>query len=435
MNEAQRVTKREIRQSHYAQPALVEDLLIALEVGSKTNAEGFLSIDSILNLIQFAKKKKWLCPWGPELVDETHRLMHTMPPVCIQRKDRREWMRNISAAKIHDLLSDEKQQWDRITLRSYYDDSLDFLHLHPCEELRLLGGFDVIEREDFEAIVKCTSLRLIDLDYGDFNPEDLRLLESLPNLEKIVSRGGHAMCVFDFLEHFQHLTMLQLSTADSRLNDDMCSPVYPFVAGEVSDALSYISARNDTIRHLHLSTIVGPIAFTALGLLKNVESIFLEDVKGLMGDDFDIYFLFMSPNMQQSVRHLYFHCTRFDKKSLSHLAKFRNLQSIYFDALGLSTKHVCRIIRASADTLRSVTIAGCSKVGDALLEAIAGCKRLRNIDILETGVTVEAIEKYKEAKRPFWQVLTYKARRYAPRDTDSSISSSDAEGSSGDGNE
>ena len=432
MHECQCMIKREIRHSHYAQPELVENLLLASEVAE---TERSLSMESILSLIQFAKKKKWLCPWGPELVDETHRLMNTMPPAYIQRKDRRAWTRNISASKIHDLLSDEKQQWDRITLRSYYDDSLDCLHLHPCEELRMIGGFEVIEREDFEAIAKCTSLRLIDLDFYDFNPEDLRLLESLPNLEKIVFHSPHAMYVFDFLEHFQHLTTLHLNTACSRLNDDMCSPVYPFVAGEISDALSYISARNDTIRHLHLSITVGPIAFASLGLLKNVESIFLEDVPALTGDDFDIYILFMSPNIQQSVRHLYFHCTRFDKKSLSHLAKFRNLQSIYFDALGLSTKHVRRIISASADTLRSVTIAGCSKVGDALLEAIAGCNRLRNIDILETGVTVEAIEKYKEAKRPFWQVLTYKARRYAPRDTDSSSSSSDTEVDIGDGNE
>ena len=437
LNEAERVTKREIRHSHYAQPELVENLLLALEVGSLAISHSSLSIDPVLNLIQFAKKKKWLCAWGPELIDETHRLSNTVLPICIEHKktdlyrqyDREEEF-EISGDEVVDYLSDEKQQWDRIILREIDDEIFELLHLHPCEELHLDFELGELEREDFAQIAKCKDLRLLDLYCNRYDPEDIRLLEPLPHLEKIIyGLSDEAFTCLDALQRFPHLTMLQMNASNEADPED---PEYPFEDFCLTDALSYIRERAETTRHLHISITVGPIAFATIGQFKHVESIFIADICALSYTGFDLYLLFMSPSIQQSVRHLHFNCIKFDKEALSYLAKFKNLRTIDFRGLGVSTRHVCRIIHTNADHLRTLIVSDCSKVRHGLLEAIASCKSLRDIDISGTGVTKEAIEKYKEAKRPFWQVISYRPPRHPPKaDACSSESSDeDAEGRS-----
>ena len=379
-------------------------------------------MESILSLIQFAKKKKWLCPWGAELVDETHRLSNMLPPVGFGPNEghpRSQWSLtatginggDLSAEDILDLLSDERQQWDRIIFHEFDPQFLEHLHLHPCEELLFSLEFTLRhERSDFENIAKCKTLRLIDLHFNEYDLEDMRLLERLPNLEKLVSNlGAHAMTCFNALKHFPHLAMLQMNASN---HTNINYPSFPFQPVELTDALSYISDRKDTIHHLYITITVGSVVLATLGSLKNVESIFVEDMSAISYTGFDLYLLFMSPNLQKSVRHLQFNCTKFDKNALSHLAKFTNLRSIDFRGLGISTRHMCRIIEANADNLQSLSLFGCCRIKDALLDSISRCKSLRSIDILETGVTAEAIEKYKEAKRPFWQVLTYSASEY-----------------------
>ena len=137
-----RITKHELLQSSYSQPDLIENLLLAADSGSISNTTTSPSMDLILNMAQFEKKKNWLFPWGPELIDETYRPCNTDYPTYLMRKELEyhrqlsEVYRSLSADEIRLLLSDPSQHWDRILLEDFDPAFFDVLHLHPCEELR-----------------------------------------------------------------------------------------------------------------------------------------------------------------------------------------------------------------------------------------------------------------------------------------------------------
>ena len=81
-----RITKRELLQVHRAQPILSKNLLLATEIGSYTDTATAPSMECILQILQFSKKMKWLCFWGPETVDETLRPPSASLPMCIFKK-------------------------------------------------------------------------------------------------------------------------------------------------------------------------------------------------------------------------------------------------------------------------------------------------------------------------------------------------------------
>ena len=84
-----RISQKEFCDSHQANPALVESLLLAANLGTENlyqSTQRILTIEGILSLTIFSKKKKWLCSWGPELIDETHRLSNFSVPIIIEQK-------------------------------------------------------------------------------------------------------------------------------------------------------------------------------------------------------------------------------------------------------------------------------------------------------------------------------------------------------------
>ena len=79
---------------------------------------------------------KWLCEWGPEIVDESLRPPSADLPLCIQRKSSelffdKSAMR--SRNEILELLRDPTQHWDRIIMPMYDPEFFELLHLHPCQ--------------------------------------------------------------------------------------------------------------------------------------------------------------------------------------------------------------------------------------------------------------------------------------------------------------
>ena len=409
---ALRIIKQNLLQSHYTQPELVESLLLASAVRSNTDTPSLLSIEGILSLTEFAKKKKWLCAYGADLIDETHRISNMVAPLCIEEKRSEICCQSgytwdsISDAQVLALLRDEKQQWDRINLPMYDPEFFEYLHLHPCEELRFDFGLEELSHEDFLHIAKCKDLRLIDMCVNDVDVEDVKALKQLPKLSKIVfDRNRDLLKCFQDLEEFPHLDLLQINGSH---DCDLESPAFPFEDKDLHGALSYLSSKKHTTRHLHITTTLGPIVFAALGQFTQVESIYVQNIESLSYTGFDLYVLFMSPSIQKSVRHLHLHNTKFDEEALLHLAKFQNLVSIDFGGLEATTEEVVAIINTSAEKLQSLTLRFCRKVGDGVLEAIAGCNKLRNAVVWETAVSAKAIEKYRKTKRPNWGALEYK---------------------------
>ena len=404
-------TKQDLLQRHHAQPDLVESNLLVSELGKQSSAPSFDSMKGILNLTQFCSKKKWLCPYGPELVDETHRLTNYVAPLCIDEKRFELFFQpnnmgeSLSDADIIEFLKDEKQQWDRIILPTYNPEFFEYLYLHPCEELRLSYSREGLSREDILNISKCTSLRVIDIHTHDVDPDDVRMLQKLPHLEKLMYASGDAWACFDVLNEVPHLNFLQIEGSSDCALD---SPAFPFENESLVEALAFINLRKEATRHLRISITRGPIVFATLGQFEHVESIFIEDINALFYNGFDLYILFMSPHIQKSVRHLHFNTIQLDERALSHIAKFKNLRSIDFGGLEITTEQMVAIIHASADHLQSLTIKGCENVGDGLLGAISSCKRLRKAYIAQTAVSCEVVEAYIKAKQPNWGTLEYK---------------------------
>ena len=358
-----------------------------------------------------ATEKNWLCPYGPERIDEALRFSNIAVPERIEFKmteladaSNLTWA-PISLAAVLALMRGKKQQWDRITLPSYDPVFFELLRLHPCEELRLEFEDVVLTRADVLNIGKCTALRLFDMGSNSVSAEDLRFLQNLPKLEKLMyDRRASAFSCIEALQKFQMLTMLPVNASGlCSLN----SPGYPFADNEMTKALSSVLARKDTIRELHLSITVGPTVFDVLGQLTQLESIFVEGSMKYQTES-DLNLLFMSPNVQMSVR--YMHLSHMDVHAsvLPHLPKFKNLRSIDVRCVNISITALLALLRASADHLEALTISHCRAVGDALLDGIACCKKLQLVEIYETAVTAEAVEKYRKAKQPFWQNLVHK---------------------------
>ena len=407
-----RIRERELRLFHHAQPVLVESLLLAAQRNPPTLLEYSLSAGNILSLTQFDKKRKWLCEWGPARIDETHRQSCLTAPLCtrmyiyayfdelIMQPDSEPL--DISGEEILELLKDPGQRFDRIMLTVYDGEIFQFLHLHPCEELRLMFTGKTLSRADVENIAKCTSLRVFEMGRNTISSEDMSILTKLPNLQEFVYNGmKEAYPVFKALMQLPQCTTIQINSWGRR-NDNI--PTYPFQECELAEILAYITERKDTTRNLCLTDNIGPIVSAALGQCTGIESIMIsgyeppEDYSNL---------LLISPLLHKTVQHF---CMKENAAVLHYLPAFTNLRSIEIHYTEGSADDIVPVLLANADHLLSLTLWDCHHVGDALLEGIAKCKRLLNVFIGDSGVTAEAIRKYRAAKRPNWQVLLYEER-------------------------
>ena len=184
-------------------------------------------------------------------------------------------------------------------------------------------------------------------------------------------------------------------------------PSFPFEENEIAEALSCISDNNNAIRELCIGITLGPVLLLVLGQLTKVESIFVENSE-IEYTGFDLQFLFMSPSLHKSVRHMHLSHSHFGAMVLSHLPKFTKLQTIDLRGMDISTDTLLALLRANADHLEALTVSHCRAVDDTLLEGVARCKCLKVAEILDTAVTAGAVERYKKAKRPNWQILVHR---------------------------
>ena len=270
LHEDSHTIKRNLIRSHRAQlfeisntRYLVEDLLLAAEVSSRTRKVSAPSIECILGIIQFHQKMKWLCDWGLEYIDETLRPPSASLPKYIEQKitDRRvsgaEWATH---EEVLDILNSPSQNLDRIILTDYDPEYISLLPLHSFEELYL--EFQEIELtiEDMENIARCTSLRLFNMGYNRTSIEGMQALRKLPKLRQVkYDESAEPFQCIQALMQLPKLNLLQINVfdGDENYNPATC----PFGYDEIDEALAYIRDRKDTARQLRMSVATGPVIF------------------------------------------------------------------------------------------------------------------------------------------------------------------------------
>ena len=351
---------------------------------------------------------KWLCEWGPEIVDESLRPPSACLPACIQAKSV-DLLNNKSAMRSHEeirsLLRDSTQQWDRIILPMYDPEFFKSLNLHPCQELYLIFGDQELSHHDIRNLAKCANLRIFDLGVCHVSTEGMQVLRHLPNLRKLMFGMLDAFPTIELYMNMPQLPMFELThTSEYFYVSEEAS--FPFRQTELPVALSVVRDRRHTLRQIRLYLSTGTPMLSALGSCTQVESVCISDIYGLEENDLSV--LFEKPELQKTLRHVSWHIAGIDAAAALNLKKCTNLLWIEFNSLLVSTEQLIPVILANADHLLCLTVMKCPCVGDEILEAIAACKRLKAVHLHEMGVSIEAVQRFRSAKRPNWDKLIFK---------------------------
>ena len=401
-----RITKRELLRRHRALPVLVESLLIAREADSSlTKTKEILSMGFILDLCRFSQKMKWLCNWGPEIIDEINRAPSTEPGEFIEQKSRdiaiqERWNEeSLPNDQVLALLQDTTQNWDRIILEAYDPRYFPYLHLHPCEEIRLDFEKEKLSQEDIQNIAKCQNLRVLDLGINKFPFRSVQALRHLPDFNILnIDQFSHPMATIRTLKRFPRLTTLAIHDAED------------FSPEELPQILSFINDRRASARELFiLFTRGGSDVYRAFAKCTQVRSIYLDEMDTM--EDNNVHVLFSSPLIQQSVRHVRMGVNA-GPRAFCLLAKFSNIRWLDICNTEITSAEVSAIVRANVHHLCTLVIFRCYSVDDAILEAIARCRSLHFVGLEETSVSPRAVEAYKASQRSNWQAIAYKERTY-----------------------
>ena len=338
---------------------------------------------------------KWLCYWGPEVVDEANRAPNMQIPHSIQTKERgveRITPETLSCDGILELLQDPRQNWDRIVLRMYSPEFFTYLHLHPCEELRLETADLNLTSDDIRNITQCRCLKFLSTGRTPVPFQTIQALERLPGLQIRSQLLPESEKPY-MQNRIRHPRDTTLQLFDSSNDTDR----------QLLRVISYIESHKNVARHLRLFGWLGPAHFVTLAQCTAVKSIVLHiDAES---DDQDQ--LFESKTIQKTVQYIRIMIS-VCQEVLNELPKCTNLRWLEFYSVDIDAEPICAIISANAQHMCTVVIFRCYGVGDALLEAIARCTSLASVDLEETGVTPEAVALYKAQKRPNWQALRYK---------------------------
>ena len=348
---------------------------------------------------------KWFCPWGPEIIDESLRPPITCFPEYIQRKYTTQILSREESPdhdKTLELLGHPSQHWDRVILQVYEPEYLEFLHLHPSEELWLEFEEIYLELEDMENIAKCSNLRVLSMGLNSTSREGMRALHRLPNLRQLrYDETSDPLPAIKALMEQPHLNMMEIYQQYDACNIN----TYPFRPRELQKALAYIRDQQHTARHLRLSIARGAVILSALSLCTNLNSICIHE--DILEPENDLHLFLQGPALHKTVRYMRIWSSGIDSEAASDLAKFRNLLWLDLRCSINSVGKIVPVIMANANHLQSLRVRFFNNIGEAILDAISQCKSLQYVHLHDTGETREAVDTYREAKRPNWEALHY----------------------------
>ena len=399
-----RITGIELLRSHRAQPSLVEGLLLAREVNLKfAKPSSTPSMDLILELTKFEQKTKWLFPWGAELVNPAHR----PPPDAVIPPDVRfcgnarvfaDESEFLEKDSITALLSDSKQQWDAVFMRSYEPSHFALLHLHPCEEVVLGFRSTYISPTDMENIAKCTNLRNLKLGDNFIDFRSVKAIQSLPCLQTIPNLSSNHLTgpLFKFLGAQRNITLL------------ITKRTHVFCKADIFASASLINARSQSLFHVEVDCALPMSIAHALNRCTSLRSISFSDCHAM--NDESLRTIFSSPTVQKSVQSIRITCSvPINARTFSVMSRCKNLRWINLACTGDRSYTFSPIIRLNAHHLYSLILRGCEPVDDSILEAIACCRCLLSVELNSTAVSGKAAQAYIRAKRPNWEVIAYDA--------------------------
>ena len=390
------IIKRELLRSHRAQPDLVKNLLLTAQVNERSKEKaGILSMDLILHLCQFQQKMKWLCPWGAEIFDEVHRVPGCKKPYHLFDKLLDTMDERMKTNKqLTNLLMDEKQNWDRIYLRSFPLDCFMYLRRHPCEELYIQCYQGTLDRLHTQQIAACSTLRTIHLGFSSMHLKNIQEFKILPNLEKLYF--FHAQTTAN------PVLMLGQLPKNTLLPIQQCRTHLQIPEKTQKKIISFVDMHRESLEHFKLECTLSPELSTALGKCTNVQSIHFRSPPAPSHECIE---LFGSPLIQKSVKAIFFFCLRPEDAEI--LAQCTNLRWLIIEGGSATAREINPIIRANANHLCEVSLLRCREVGNDVLNAIASCRCLRKVTLTHTAVTAEAMQRYEVERKPSWQALAF----------------------------
>ena len=314
-------------------------------------------------------QRKWLCPWGTQMYDETHREpICELPQHAIEMSIAMDTTRMRKSALSEDVVAaaidDEANSFERVFVKYHKGLScLKNLHRHPCEELHLACCGE-LNGKDLDNIVRCQSLRVLRAEFTHIPHNLLRKLAQLPNLQIFRCDGAETSA--------DQLARLRLfpdtSTLDFAVNGER-------ITGEVREL---VRARKDTLQHVYMSCDPCPSIVHAPLACEQLRSITLKDI--WVCERFSV--LFSDLRVQQGLRYLDLGGTCVAGPVFALLASFTNLRWLDVSDTDISAKQLCAILESNAARIRHVS-SGKTRLGvsDDLLHAIEQCARLEVIDM------------------------------------------------------
>ena len=335
-------------------------------------------------------QRKWLCPWGTQMYDETHR-----EPICelpqhaiemsiaMDTTDSRHPV--LTEDDVEAAIDDEAGSFERVFVKDLEGLwCLENLHRHPCEELHIVccGQLD---DTDIDNIVRCESLRVLRVEVTHIPHNLLRKLAQLPNLQIFrCDRAATGADQLAMLRLFPQTTILDLAVNGERETEEM---------------RELLCARKDTLEHVYLSFEPSPSILLALLACEQLQGVTLAHLRVDSGR-FSAFFI--NQRVQQGLRYLDLSVACVTEPVCALLASFTNLRWLDISDTDISGKELCAILESNAAHIRHVSAQGARfDEADDLLLAVEQCAQLEVIDMryIANHDVREKILAYKKSKR------------------------------------
>ena len=392
-----------MERAYRRQPVLVRNLLMAERLSQTARAPHFmLSFASVADLCRFDQRTKWLCPWGIEYVDETHRpALHSVPQHLLAKMYSCATRDVLSMRRVKNLIDKLDHRFERVLIEQ--PESFDWkanLHKHPVEELHIIY-VRTPERYRYglpykaiAGIVSCQSLRVLEIENAVINEGHMHFLRQLKNLEVIIGAGFARDRVpleiqVNAYDLFPKLTYVYF----------VCSMMHVLTAEEIAAMVAFVTSRRETLRHIALFMPPSADLFAALAQCPNLRTFRLDSYEALT--DADLSDFLSHPHIRQNLQDISLATSTLRGDTFARLAAMPSLRWVNLSAnQGLTSETLNAILRANRANLRDVRVANCHYLGPQVLEGIAQCVFLDRVNLYNIRELQEAAAEYIRTERP-----------------------------------
>ena len=401
--------KREVHRTIGAQQILTESLMLidALSMQHRAPTSFTLSIKDILCIMRFEQVHTWLCPWGLEYVDETHRTLSRELPAIVAEK-----FRKIDEEFFHGLPELPQRYYDEILnhsrglfvervfldyVRRQHLDCLSGLKNHPVEELHIRHG-GPLRKKDIEAIAQSRTLRVVTIEGTKISKGVRKHLKLLGHLD---------ILFYDVLSDPSE-QIKELRWFPNVKSMMAYSPVMqgPYFYGETSAQLvQIIRERRHTLENFDILLHIEPDMADALKACTKMRS-FTLDSRSMT--DYEIAQFFGDERLQSTLENVSLVLSEAGPETCVALSSCKNLRKLNVSGTKMTSADLSRVLRGCAKAIREVEAKWCNNIDNDILDAIAGCTYLERIDLRECiDLEREALKQYIAHRRRNYVAIWY----------------------------